>query len=363
MTENKKIGIITHKDFAIKNNPPYPRPIFLSYENSMRIERILRYLEQKKLYDTDEVIIIKPNNYDPNIIKLAHSKYYINTIKSLSAFGGGTLSEELFITEDTYDLAKKAVDATITALELVINKKLCQSFALIRPPGHHALKEMGSGLCIFNNIANAILYLRNHKQYDKKIAIIDIDDHLGDGLVQYFYEDPDVLYFSVHEYDFLEGGLGLINELGEDKGKGTNINFPVPSGLNNNEFLEIMDLLEPILTEFKPDIVIVAAGFDMYFDDPIGNCSLTSHSYYQFTKKLLTIANNVCKGRLIYILEGGYSLIGLPICIYSVISALLGKEYEQPFYEKLNRVNTIKQEEILKIKEKLKELLKKYWKL
>jgi acetoin utilization deacetylase AcuC-like enzyme len=300
-------------------------------------------------------------NIDEHVINLAHTKYHIDAVKNLSSRGIGLLEEEVYITEDTYNLAKKAIGGAITSITSVLNREVDQSIALIRPPGHHALREKASGLCIFNNIANSIIYLRETLHYKEKIAIIDIDCHFGDGIVQYFYDDASVLYFSIHEYDFVEGELGFIDELGEGDGIGKNINFPIPYNSIDDDFIEFFDILEPILKEFKPDLIIIAAGFDLYFADPIGNCLLTTYSYYQFTKKILNIANGICNGKLVFILEGGYSLIGLPFCIDSVIKALSGENYERPFFEYLDFSSQSKKKDITKIKSALSKVLSNYW--
>jgi len=361
MTENK-IGIITDDDFGLKNIPPYPKPSFISFEHPLRIKVVLDYLERNKIFDDSRVIRLKPKKIDEDIIKLGHSAYHINSIKRISNLGGGLLSDEVYITKDTYILAEKAVGGCIKAIESVVNGEVGQSFALIRPPGHHAMREHASGLCIFNNIATAILYLRTYLSYNKKIMIIDIDDHFGDGLAQYFYTDPSVLYFSIHEYDFLEADLGFIDEIGHGEGIGKNINFPVPSGIINQDFYECFDLIELLANEFKPDLIIIASGFDMYFDDPIGNCFLTSEAYYQFTKKILKVSENVCNNKIAFILEGGYSLIGLPYCVHAVLKALLKEKYEPPEFERENIFEESKKEEIIKIKTALKKILTNYWK-
>ncbi len=363
MTVNNKIGIITDRDFAVKHIPPYPHPLFCSYETPLRIQSVLTYLEKKGIFEIDRIKKIEPKLIEESVIHLAHTKYYVDSIKHLSSLGNGLLSDEIFLTKDTFELAKKAIGGTIQAIEYVLNKNLNQTIALVRPPGHHALREKGSGLCIFNNIANSILFLREKLHYNKKIAIIDIDNHFGDGLVQYFYEDPSILYFSVHEFDFIEGDIGFINELGEGEGVGTSINFPLPMYSTDEDFLEILDILDPILKQFMPDLIIIAAGFDMHFTDPIGNCLLTTKSYFKFTKQILEIAEEVCEGKLSFILEGGYSLIGLPFCIHSVITALLKEEFKQPFFEYLDFSENSKEKEINKIKSSLKKLLANYWNL
>jgi len=268
MTTDNLIGLIVDDDFASKHIPPYPRPSFISFENPLRIRAILNHLERTNILSNERILKVKPRNVSQAVVELAHSKYHIESIKRISKMGGGLLEEEVFVTEDTYELALKAVGGAIEAIEGVINNKYTQSFALIRPPGHHALREKASGLCIFNNIANAILYLRKQLNFNQKIAIVDVDDHFGDGLARYFYGDPSILYFSIHEFDFTEGDLGMVDELGMDEGIGKNINFPVPEGITNEDFYYCLDLLDPILTEFQPALIVVAAGFDMYYADP-----------------------------------------------------------------------------------------------
>ncbi|MFX1574125.1 MAG: histone deacetylase [Promethearchaeota archaeon] len=363
MMRNNKIGIIIDDDFAIKNMPPYPYPTFLSYETPLRIKSVISYLKEMGVFEDERIVKIEPETVSEEIIHLAHTKYHIDSIRNLSSRGNGLLGEEVFITEDTFELAKKAIGGAIKSIECVINNEVSQSFALIRPPGHHALREKASGLCIFNNIANAILYLREKLQYKKKIAIIDIDTHFGDGLVQYFYEDPYVLYFSIHEFDFVEGDIGFINEMGAEEGLGTNINFPIPMSTTDQDFLEVIDIVAPLLKEFQPDLIVIAAGFDMYFDDPIGNCLLTSNSYYKFSEIMLRIAEEICEGKLVFILEGGYSLIGLPVCIHSVFKALLHESYKSPSFENLQFLNQSKIHDIRKIKSALKKLLINYWRI
>ncbi|MFX1502907.1 MAG: histone deacetylase [Promethearchaeota archaeon] len=361
MTFNNKIGIIVDDDFATKNVPPYPHPTFLSYETPLRVKAILDYLEENNIFNDQRIVKIEPRKVEEDIIQLAHTKYHINSIKSFSSRGGGLLEEEVYVTEDAFELAKKAIGGAIKSITSVLNKELNQSIALIRPPGHHALREKASGLCIFNNIANSILFLREKLQYNKKIAIIDIDSHFGDGLVQYFYDEPAVLYFSIHEYDFVEGDTGFIDELGDGNGLGKTINFPLPYNSIDNDFLELFDVLEPILKEYMPDLIIIAAGFDMYFTDPIGNCLLTTFSYFRFTEKILKIAEELCEGKLAFILEGGYSLIGLPVCIHSVIRALFKEQYVRPTFEYLDFSKKSNKNDIVKIKSALKNLLANYW--
>lgn len=356
------VGIVSHKDFEVLNEPPYPKPYFESFESPLRIKCIMDYFEKMKLFNDDRIKKIPINVYDEKNIELVHSKYHIESVKFFSNLGSGSIGESIFITSDTYALSKKAIDATITALSCVLDGTVNQSFAFIRPPGHHALRDVGSGLCIFNNIAVAIQYLKKIKKTANKIGIIDIDNHYGDGLAKFFYEDPDVLYFSIHEYDFDQGELGFIYELGESESAGKNINFPIPPKTTDKYFSELFDIVNPVFTEFKPDIIVVACGFDFHYTDPIGNCLLTAKAYIEFAKKALDLANKICDGKISFVLEGGYSLTALPICSYSMIKTLIGDQIELPFEEKIQLPEDPDvPETISRIKTELLDLLKNFW--
>lgn len=360
MKHEFKLGIVTDDAFGIMHDPPYPKPSFISFENPSRISHIITFLKNQKIFENKRVIKLKPLEIGESVLYLAHSRYHVDSIKRISSLGGGLLEDEVFVTEDTFKVAKMAVGGAIQAILSIISGEINQSFALIRPPGHHAIREKASGLCIFNNIANAIYYVREYMNYQEKIAIFDIDDHFGDGVARYFYEDPNVLYFSIHEYDFEMGDVGMMDELGSSEGLGKNINFPVPPGIINHDFLKIFDLIKPILREFRPSIIIVATGFDMYFADPIGNCQLTSAAYHQFAKNMLNLSEEICEGRLAFILEGGYSIIGLKYCVLAILKALLNETYSLPEFENITLQN-LASNEVDKIKNALLKLLVPYW--
>jgi len=360
MTENK-IGIIFDERFTLKHAPPYPKPTFVAYEHPNRIKVMLDALNREGIFDNNHILKITPPKIEDNILELAHSKFHIDAIRRISEGGGGIIDDEVFVTPDTFELAKNAVSGAIIAVEKVVSNEVNQSIALIRPPGHHAFRDQSSGLCIFNNIALSIFYLRQKRNFSGKIAILDIDDHFGDGLAHYFYEDPSVLYVSVHEYDFSQIDVGFINQLGAGDGIGTNINIPVPEGISTNEFLELVDFIEPILREFAPSMLIVATGFDTYFADPIGNGHLTSDAFYNFSKKIMNIADELCDGKIAFILEGGYSIIGLQYCLLGLIKGLLNENYASPSFEHLWRNEQLNLNNLEKIKKALIKMIKPYW--
>jgi len=360
MTENK-IGIIYDEDFSLKHTPPYPRPTFLSFEHPNRMKAMIEALNREHIFDKENVVKIIPPIIEDEILELAHSNFHIDSIRSISEGGGGIIDEEVFVAPDTFEVAKKAVSGAITAVEKVIFDELKQSIALIRPPGHHAFRDKSSGLCIFNNIALSVFYLRQKLNFSDKIAILDIDDHFGDGLAHYFYEDPSILYISIHEYDFSQVDLGFISEIGAGDGIGTNINIPVPEGISTNEFLELIDFIEPFIKEFSPSLFIIPTGFDTYFADPIGNGLLTSIAFYEFSKKIKNSANKICQGKIAFILEGGYSIIGLQYCILALIKGLLNESYTSPPFEYPNRNEQSNHNSLERIKKALIQTIGPHW--
>ena len=360
MTENK-IGIIFDEIFKLKHVPPYPKPTFIAFEHPNRLKATIEMLYRENIFDNQRVLKISPPDIDNDILELAHSKFHIDLIKRISEGGGGIIEDEVFVAPDTFEVAKKAVSGAIIAVEKVFINEVNQSIALIRPPGHHAFRDKSSGLCIFNNIALSIFYLRQKRNFSGKIAILDIDNHFGDGLAHYFYEDPSVLYISIHEYDFSHVDVGFINELGAGDGIGTNINIPVPEGISVNEFLDLIDFVEPILEEFTPSLLIIPTGFDTYFADPIGNGLLTSVAFYEFSKKIKNIANELCEGKVAFILEGGYSLIGLQYCLIALIKGLLNESYSSPSFEFPYQNEHSNFNKIEKIKKALIQLIEPYW--
>lgn len=360
MTE-RQIGIIIDDMFGLKHTPPYPKPTFIAFEHPNRIKSMIEILNRDQIFNNPHVHKFSPISIGDDTLELAHSKFHIDAIKRISQGGGGIIDDEVFVAPDTYEVAKRAVGGAITAVEKVFSGVVNQTIALIRPPGHHAFRNKPSGLCIFNNIALAIFYLRQKRNYSGKIAILDIDDHFGDGLAHFFYEDPSVLYISIHEYDFSQVDVGFINELGADKGIGTNINLPVPEGISTDEFLDLIDFIEPILKEFAPSMIIIPTGFDTYFADPIGNGALTSVAFYKFSKKIKNIANQLCDGKIAFILEGGYSIIGLQYCLLALIKGLLDENYTPPPFEFSTRDDHSNLNSLEKIKKALIQIIKPYW--
>jgi len=352
------IGIIHHPDF-LKHDTNFPRPHFESFETPERLAAVYTYLQQKEIFDLPgiEPILAKPIK-EKDLYKI-HAPYLVDSVKSLSKIGGGEIGSHSYASRDAFDVAKLAVGGTILACEEVLKGNVTQSFALIRPPGHHAGYSKTEGLCIFNNCASAVLNLKRKKKLDRTL-IIDLDSHHGDGITEFFYSDPSVMYISIHEY-FNENEKGGIFEIGFGEGEGYNVNIPLPFLTLNRTYLKSFQKIVPHLAkEFNPELIIVAMGFDTHYADPVGNLRLSSSLYATITHQLKNLAEEVCEGKLVFVLEGGYNLLGLPKFVEIVIQTLLDHKIEFSDEFPLEEINTDK--EALKRVNLLRGILSKYWK-
>jgi acetoin utilization deacetylase AcuC-like enzyme len=216
-----------------------------------------------------------------------------------------------------------AAGGVISAIDAVMKgEKVKRAFALIRPPGHHAEPDRGMGFCIFNNVAIGAKYAQN-KYEIKKILIIDFDVHHGNGTQLVFYDDPTVLYCSIHQYPFYPG-TGTQLEKGEGKGEGFTINIPLPAKSGDSEYIQAFkSYIYPQAVEFNPQLVLVSAGFDGYKDDPVGGMNLTNEGYKHLSKMICDIANQTCDGKIVSCLEGGYNVDALPILVEEYLLEML----------------------------------------
>jgi len=371
--------IIYHPLFGELHNLNQPKPYFESYETPLRCKLTWEYLKQIKFAlrdfrDTNiqinsekNLYFRKPNPLTHDDINLVHSKYHIELVEKSSKAGFAELGLNVISSEDSYEISLLSAGGAFQALHDVLSKKYPQSFAIIRPPGHHAMYDTPEGLCFFNNIAVAIRKYRNDFNYKENLAIIDIDAHYGNGIAKIFYTDKSVLYTSIHEYDFEGGNDGSFSELGADQGFGYNIPFPIPFK-SDEYFLDLyLEFIEPFLDEYSPEAIIIASGFDSHWADPIGNLNFTSNTYRKFAKWLKELSKKVCNERICLILEGGYNLIMLPRLIETMICEFIGLEPQNPIDQINNQIFSFKDEQfILKYKKMISETktrLKRIWKI
>ncbi|GGK02009.1 acetylpolyamine aminohydrolase [Lentibacillus kapialis] len=281
----------------------------------------------------DELKQIAPRSATCEEIGMNHGTAYIDRIKKLSDAGGGDAGVHAIVGPDTYEIALKSAGGVLTSVEAVMEGKVQNVYALVRPPGHHAEPEEGMGFCLFNNVAIAAKYAR--RRYGlKRILILDWDVHHGNGTETAFENDSDVLFISVHQEHIFPKGRGDITYTGKGQGEGYNVNIELPAGTGNEGYLYAFDqLVEPIIEQYAPELIFISAGQDASRFDPIGRMLLTTDGYFKLTDRVKKLAEKHSNGRLIAAHEGGYSTVYVPFCTLRVIEALRGKhsQVEDPF--------------------------------
>jgi acetoin utilization deacetylase AcuC-like enzyme len=260
---------------------------------------------------------------DEGELALCHHARYIEIVKADVRAGKGDLSTgDTNIGPKSYDVAVAAVGAVLNAVDAVMTGTVPNAFCAVRPPGHHARPAQGMGFCLFNNIAIGARHAQKKHGADK-VLIVDWDVHHGNGTQDIFHEDGSVFFFSTHQspwYPF----TGHSDEKGAGKGKGTTMNFPFPAGAGIKEIGKAFgEHLRTAMTDFKPDLVMISAGFDSRMGDPLGHFMLTDDDFTSLTRIMREIADEHCTGRIVSVLEGGYHLKGLASAVTAHVGALL----------------------------------------
>ncbi|MDD5448121.1 MAG: histone deacetylase [Actinomycetota bacterium] len=291
-------------------------------EKAERLSVSLKALEETELLRSVEQR--SPRRAEIEEIELVHPLSYIDRIKSMSAAGGGYLDLDTAVSTDTYEAALKAAGAVIESVEGCFKSDFKYSFCMVRPPGHHALSKRGMGFCIFNNVAiGARFALESGKA--NKVLVVDWDAHHGNGTQDIFYEDPRVLYTSIHQYPFYPG-TGSQEETGQGAGRGYTINLPFPAGTGEAHYIEAFErVIIPAGRRFNPDILFVSAGYDSHYADLLCSMRLVDSSFSKMTKMLASLAREYSSDRLIIVLEGGYNLDAMAHSVVQTIGALANR--------------------------------------
>ena len=272
-----------------------------------KVDRVTAVIDNFKKLDNKDLVWKKPSKFDQSLLEIAHDTDYINFVeKSFPTQGLSFLDGDTIVSPGSKNATRDAVGSIISAIDGVQNKEFKNAFCAVRPPGHHAEKNKAMGFCIYNNVAVGAHYLIKNYKF-RKIAIIDFDVHHGNGTQDIFYDNEKVLYISTHQFPFYPGS-GTENQ----KGKYNNIlNIPLPAGTTSEEYLNAYEFVLKRLKEFKPDFILLSAGFDAHKDDPLAQFQLESKDFYTLTKRTLELSKLFCDGKVISILEGGYDLSAL----------------------------------------------------
>ena len=284
-----------------------------------KIDRVTVVIDNLKKLDNKDLVWKKPSKFDRSILEITHNLDYINFVeKSFPEKGLSFLDGDTIVSPGSKDATSDAVGSIITAIDGVQNKDFKNAFCAVRPPGHHAEKNKAMGFCIYNNVAVGANYLIN-KYKLKKIAIIDFDVHHGNGTQDIFYDNEKVLYISTHQYPYYPG-----SGTDDEKGKHNNIlNIPLPAGTTSEEYLNAYESVLKKIKEFKPEFILLSAGFDAHKDDPLAQLQLESKDFYNITKRTLELSKQYCDGKVVSILEGGYDLLALQESTEMHVKALL----------------------------------------
>jgi acetoin utilization deacetylase AcuC-like enzyme len=302
---------------VLKHDPGPGHP-----EQPARYTSVLQQLEESGLLQ--DLARLESRRATDDELALVHTRDYIALVEREVASGRTTLSTgDTEINRQSAEVARVAAGLALSAVDAVFGAEVVNAFCVTRPPGHHASSKTGMGFCLFNTVAIAARYAQ--QQYGaERVLIADWDVHHGNGTQDVFYEDGSVLFFSTHQSPWYPG-TGAASERGEGKGAGMTINCPFRAGAGQAEIVgAFRDILRPAAEEFRPDLVLISAGFDSRINDPLGQFTLTDRDFLDLTLTMMDWADTYCDGRLVSVLEGGYNLEGLAKACEAHVRGLVG---------------------------------------
>jgi acetoin utilization deacetylase AcuC-like enzyme len=307
----------------------FSHPDFLLHENfSGHPERPARLtaIEEKLQADPELQKLQRPHFLaaSERELEFCHTPEFIAGIKALAQNGGGAIDGDTFVGENSFDVAKLAVGAALAAVAGVLAGEFENAFVAARPPGHHAESNRAMGFCLFNSIAIAARAAQRIHGLER-VAIVDFDVHHGNGTQQIFYEDGSVFFASVHQSPLFPG-TGKSSERGADAGLGATLNFPLEAGHGDAEYLQVWQDVGKAMRNFRPQLILVSAGYDAHARDPLGGMKLSADGFAALAGSTLAWAQEVCGGRVVFVLEGGYDLQGLSDSVATTLGVLQGEK-------------------------------------
>ncbi len=330
-------------------------PLFLEHdrpghpEHAGRLRAVMGLLRERNMSDALRPLSFAAATFAQ--LTAVHAPAYVARVQALSQRGGGTLNPDTYLNAASFDAAALAAGACIAAAQAVMSGAACRAFALVRPPGHHAFADHGEGFCLFNNAAFAAksalgdldaaedyawspAALRSQRDArPERVMIVDFDVHHGNGTQAIFYDDPRVLFLSIHEYGFIYPGSGASDEQGRGQGRGLTINVPLPPQTGDFGYALVFDqIVAPAALRFRPDLIVVSAGFDAHWRDPLAHMCVSLAGFARMMRVLCELSEALCGGRMVVVLEGGYDLEALSFGVLNTLRIMQGNlsEVEDP---------------------------------
>lgn len=304
----------------------YSSPLFLEHdtgqhpERAERLRRITQHLAQTKLDQQCTRPEITPVSLDR--LAQVHSRRYVEEIQEFAKSFGGYIEADTVVSRRSYEVAINASGAVCDAVERVIQGPDKQALCLIRPPGHHALENAAMGFCLFNHVVVAARMAIREFGIDR-VLIIDWDVHHGNGTQDLSWRDPQIAFFSIHRYPFYPG-TGSSDETGAGEALGTKKNLPVKFGTPRKDYLDrFTSELQTFADQMRPELVLISAGFDAHRLDPVGSLGLETEDFTDLTRSVIQVANTHANGRIVSLLEGGYNVDVLPLCVEAHLRELM----------------------------------------
>lgn len=322
---------VTHERYRDHKMASYSHP-----EHPGRIEAVWQVLEKAGLTERMQTMKATPVS-DQQILRV-HTQEHLNALNMVAG-----QERMLMFDQDTYalpespDIARLSAGGIVNAVDAVLSAQVDNALAAVRPPGHHATPSRAMGFCILSNVAIAVRQAQVVHGI-KRVMVVDYDVHHGNGTQDVFYEDENVLFVSTHQYPFYPG-TGAIKDIGIGAGKGATLNIPLRAGHGDSSYKDIYEkVLWPVARRFKPELIIVSAGFDAHHVDPIAMMALSHHGYAYLTRELKAMAKELCGGKIVFAMEGGYDVMALAHGMRNIAHVLLEEDEISDIYGKAGEI-------------------------
>ncbi len=323
-SERKKVvlrtGVLTDESYlAHDTGPGHP-------ESADRLRVIRKLLDA---HPREGLVAIPAREATLDQISLVHAPEHFERVAATAGLSYSAFDADTPTSAGSFTAACRAAGGALALVDAVMAGEIANGFAFVRPPGHHAEPDRAMGFCLFNNVAIAAAWLRAHHGLDR-ILVVDWDVHHGNGTQRAFYRDSTVMFISSHQYPFYPG-TGAAAEIGAAEGRGFTLNLPFPGGYGDREYVEAyLEIVEPVARQFRPQFILVSAGFDAHQRDPLAGMELTEEGFAKLARLVALVAHETCSDRVVAVLEGGYDLVALARSVNTVLRELSGENLAIP---------------------------------